>query len=174
MSSNYSRAKHLHKQMLEGGDARGLKSGFMMSLINTNFEGWESHILIDNISNDEAIEYKKDFIANAPPEEIYVGSDRIFVKGDVKNITGFDSSWTRKWNIGNMTQQKIKDKVIFIVKSIPDNVPQSIYGDAYMCITCPGYMQRKHNFTAFEINDLVTLYKYVRMYLGYDLEELNT
>lgn len=171
MNANYNRAQFLYKQMLEGGDARGLKSGFMMGLINTNFEGWETEIVANEITNDEAIEMKKDSIEELSETMTYIGSDRIFVKGDVRNIESFDSSWTRKWNIENMTQVKIKDKIIFILKSFDENVPNSIYSDGYMCIVNEEHMARKHNFEPFVIDDLVTLYKYVRLYLGYDLQK---
>jgi disulfide oxidoreductase YuzD len=166
LAKQYSRAKYAYQQMMDDKDARALKSGFMMALINTKYEGWSSKVLYTGVTNENAIELKQEIVSDFASENegySFVGSDRIFVKGEKKSINGYNSSWNRKWNINSMNKEKIKQKIDFILKSITEDVPKSIYLDAYMCITIPGEMAKRHNFKPFEINDLVSLYKYVKM-----------
>lgn len=170
MSVNYSRARYLHEQMYKpDSDLRGLKSGFMISLINTNFNGWETILFTEELSKVEAVELKKKKIQEYIDDGYtFIGAKIGHMKGD---RSGFDvpTAWKVKWNISNMTKQKIFDKIDFIVQSLSnEEIPQSIYNDAYFCVIIPDRMSKRHNFEAFEINDLASLYKYVRLYTGLD------
>jgi len=172
MKMNYHRASFLHNQMKDGLSPRGLKSGFMMAIINTDFTGWEREILPEIYSDaKEAALAKLDIIElweNTKPEYKFVGSHMVHVKGVNKNVD-VDQSWTKKWSVGSLTKEKIRQKIEFIVQSISDHVPETIYRDAYMCVAVEGEMQRKHNWGSYEIVDLISLFRYVRNYIGKDL-----
>ncbi|PCJ96737.1 MAG: hypothetical protein COA52_00590 [Hyphomicrobiales bacterium] len=172
MKTNISRAKYCHKKMIEtpNGNNSGLKSGFMMALINTNYGGWDYTILPEPLENAfAAAEFKAEMIEILKGfGYTFVGSDRFFVKGSIKEFGG-NASWTKKWNIEAMTQAKIREKIEFIVKSMPDNVPNRIYSEAYMCTIIPDGVKIRTNYGDYQINDLVSLYKFVRNYMGYDL-----
>ena len=172
LNTNYSRAKYLLNSLDSGDSPRGLKSGFMISLINTDFSGWDHTILDDVYENAlDAARAKDDFIflfEEKNPDYTFIGSERTFVKGSRSLVPGVDmKGWTAKWNLNAMTMHKVKSKIEFIIQSLNISVPESLYKDAYMCIMVKDHMTRRHNFTSFEINDLVSLFKYVRNYLGY-------
>lgn len=173
VKTNYSRAAYLLKQMTDGLTPQGLRSGFMMALINTGFSGWESHELSDvygdAITADDAKRTLIEGFEYNNPDWTYVGSPKKHIKGAAREFGLSDSSWNKSWNASKMTKEKIREKIEFIVKSINEPIPERIYVDAYLCIAIDGEMKRRHNFPSFEINNLVALFRYVRNYLGKDI-----
>ena len=171
MAQNYNRAKYLKNTMVEGKSEQGLKSGFMMAIINTDFEGWDNIIVEEEYSNPKSAALAKvDLIDKYSEEYKYVGSDRIYIKG-INKIAGAGASWAKKFNIANMNQDKIRDKIDFICRSIDEVIPSKIYTDAYMTIVTENYGKRKFNWCTYEVNDLISLFRFTRNYIGKDLLE---
>lgn len=172
LANVYGNAKTLFNQMEKGESPQGLRSGFMISVINTDYSGWEFKLL-DEVYADgqEAADAKVEKIyefQDNNPDWNFVGVKSLYIKGK-RNLDGISSkTWKTKWNLSRMTISNVRDKIDMIVQSIKEEIPQTLYKDAYMCIIVPGYMQKRHNFEAFEIDDLISLFRYVRKYMGYD------
>lgn len=173
LQQNYNRARYIHQQLLNGStDNRSLQSGFMIALINTDFDGWERHVEEGEYPDAESAAGGKSRLIEMIETDhnmTFIGSHQRHVKGVIgSGLT--PQQWTRKWNISAMTKAKIRDKIEFIVQSLSEIVPDKVYGDAYMATVCPTtHGPRMRNFGPYEIIDLATLFRYVRNYIGKDM-----
>jgi hypothetical protein len=175
---NYNRAKFLYQRVIQqDGSFAGLQSGFMMAIINSNFDGWEMEILDEVHHNAEIASYEKESLIDHwfqnKSDWTFVGSHYSHVKG-IRGNGKTAPNWNRKWNIGAMKQANIREKIDFICQSIPQIVPQSIYTDAYMAVVSPDrYGPRMKNFGGYEITCLATLFRFVRQYMNLDQEVIH-
>lgn len=173
IEKNYARAKFIYDRFVNGRDeGTGLQSGFMMALINTDYQGWQRQVLLGDYEGSEAsanakIGYVEKFENMAGWTN--VGSHARHVKG-LHGTGAMPAQWTRKWNIGAMKIDKIRDKIEFIVRSMADTIPDTIYKDAYMATVCPEtHGPRYRNYGSYQVESLQTLFRFVRNYLGKDL-----
>jgi hypothetical protein len=170
LPTNFSRAKYLHNQMLIDGSTQGLKSGFMIALINTDYEGWSIELLDEVYPDTITAAISKQQIVQDEQNFKFIGSDRLYVKGEIRG-TGViaDASWTKKWSVERMDKRKIDKKIDLIVSSLDEEVPGNIKTAAYLAMVTPDGVRKRHNFGTYEINDLVNLFRFVRNFMGKDL-----
>lgn len=173
LNSNYNRARHIHAKINQGDSPPNI-GGFMMALINTSYEGWERIVINEVYADPQSASLAKMAMIERIEENNvwqFVGRERAYVKGEYGK-SKIDHSWNRKFNVAAMKLAKIRDKVEFIVKSLGDvHIPNKIHNDAYMAVIGnPAYTPRGKNFGSYEVDSLGNLFRYVRNYLGFDLD----
>ncbi len=170
LNTNYGKAKYLNKKAnaTSGTDEvpRGMNSGFMMTLINTDYQGW-TRIELDEVYPDqlEAATAKEAMISEL--STIYgrfVGKN-FFVKGVAGNA-GKPATWNQKWK-GDHPQKWFNQRAEFVLQTFPDTVNKFLLRkNAYFEYSA---QTRTHNYGDYSIDCLANLYRYIRNNLGYDL-----
>lgn len=174
LSTNYGKAKYLNKKAnaASGGDEtpRGMNSGFMMTLINTDYQGWV-RVELDEVYSDQLLAAiaKEEMIPEL--SKIYgrfVGKN-FFVKGVAGNA-GKPATWNQKWK-GEHPQSWFNQRAEFVLQTFPDTVNKTK-------LRCAAYLEysrdherlgRGHNYGNYDIDCLANLYRFIRNHLGYDL-----
>ena len=172
LRANYGRAKSEYAK-IKNDEGNASIGGFMMALINTDYKGWERSEIAEVYPDSESASKAKMDLLNQMPDNdwMFVGRERAYVKGEYGK-SKVAHGWNKKFNVAAMKIAKIQDKVEFIVRSMGDIfVPHNIHNDAYMAVIGnPTHSPRGKNFGSYEVDSMSTLFRYVRNYLGFDLD----
>jgi hypothetical protein len=139
-------------------DTRNI-SGLTIAMVNTDYKGWTDNFDLEVYSEDEAVSRKERLIEL---HEI-AGYTNVGVKLHVshgKGDGGLPSNWNSKFNVANMTKQKIYDKILFIERSMEEQVPFNVIHQAYMEIVT------ERRTVDYPIEDMRSLLKFVREKVG--------
>jgi hypothetical protein len=155
-----SRARSDWSRLLMGEDidTRGFTGGFRIAMVNTNFEGWVTIDIPDSYKLDDAQRIKHDL--NSEYEKR--GYNNVGIRNfRSKNDPGkglISPGWARKFNISNMTKQKIDAKIDFINTSLQMNITSELKSKAYLAVV------RQNS----KIIDMAGLLMYMHQELGVD------
>ena len=163
--SNGAKARYAYSNLLAGNRNSGeqsLTAGFMIALVNTNYEGWYSHVEDGlHAKMDGAIEAKDKLIAAWQAlGYCNVGMRNSTSKSNPDNM-GLGSAWGKKWNISKMAKPKIDqhiEKVVsFINRSLNIEVPRLVKSRAFSAVATTG-----------EVDNMATMLMFIRGKMGLD------
>lgn len=168
----YQHAKSLYKRLIAEDDVPALRSGWMFALINTDCSGWESEILPtihESIPKATAFRelmietWERDF-----PGMAFIGT-RKFIKGEY-GAGKAPKNWAVKFKPENMTKRKVMEKIKMVTLALNEEVPQSVINACYYAIVAPeNHGPRSKNFGSYTVENLSTLFRFVRQSLGKDM-----
>lgn len=148
-------------------DDRALNSGFVMALVNTNYEGWTEQLLTDANDNNQFPNVASALIAKeAVINELEkVGWRNVGARVGKPTNKGDGNGgirWSTKFNPNNMTREKIYDKIEFINVSLQLDIPLKVKSAAYWEVVA----EDNRKTVSYPVNSLGTLLRFVREQMG--------
>ena len=155
------KARYAYENLIQGkrsDNERGLTGGLVMAMVNTDYSGWYTHH--DEVGAIEhmvrAVERKDQLVAEWEARGYTnVGVRNSTSKSDPSNW-GQGSKWTVKFNVKNMTRDKIYSKIEFINISLQMDIPQGVKSAAYFAVAGA-------NAT---VDNMATLLQFIRGKMG--------
>lgn len=160
-----SNARYAYNQVGEWGRQKSMEGGVYIAMVNTNYIGWQTFCLGENLDFDTALDLKRSHIENQETLGFTnVGVSSRTVKNQGKGEKSW-AQWNKPWNVNNMTMKKINEKIDFINVSLQMDIAKQIRSAAVMEIigTKPT--------VNYEVNNMSTLLMFIRSKLG--LEVMN-
>lgn len=164
LSRQVGRARHRYQNV---DNLKLTWNGFLVALINTNFEGWTRHDVDYSYPDQTSAARAKDELIDKTVNELnlkYAGVTRFMVKGVVGEGDG-SGSWNNKFP-KSMTKKKIDEKLSIIESSLPEPISKKIRNAVYMMLAgVDGYDPATLGFGNYEVYNLGTLLYYVHDHL---------
>ena len=156
-----SKARYAYENLIQGqrsDNERGLNGGLVLAMVNTDYQGWYTHH--DEAGEiaplTQAVERKDQLVAEWNARGYTnVGVRNCTSKSDPSNW-GQGSKWTVKFNVSNMSRDKIYSKIEFINISLQMDIPQSIKSAAYFAVAG----------TNATVDNMATLLQFIRNQMG--------
>lgn len=133
-----AKARWVYNQIQLGnptGNDRGLCGGFMLALVNTDYDGWHTYEIAGQFPNAvRALEHKEELIKTYEDQGLVnVGVRSMSSKRDPQN-DGLGSKWTASFNPNRMTMAKVNEKIDFINNSLQLEISRSVRSKAVRAV----------------------------------------
>lgn len=111
---------------------RQFSCGLYIALVNTEFEGWKAYLQPGEYTLEDAVDLKRSILDDYSNR----GYKNVGARDDVsKGGSGTGSTgWGKPFNVNNMNQNKILQKIQWLGISMGMEIPESLVNKAYLAL----------------------------------------